>query len=174
MKEIKGSYIICDVRCSFPSLFERATFEGKETKYEISVLLPKNSDDSKELRELIKRRATEEFDGRIPKKRCLNDGDEMGRPETVGHYVLKGASDQLPAVLNTNGSQATKDQNPIYSGCRVDIKFNLWTTKNYGGYIGAGLMAVKFAGHDEPFTSAHVTPEQAREGFDFSDEEVDF
>jgi hypothetical protein len=69
-----------NVRLSFPSLFQKATFEGKETKFEGTLLLDKkqHAESIAEIQAAIKVAIKEKLGGAKvgADKLCMKDGDE--------------------------------------------------------------------------------------------------
>lgn len=155
-------------RLSFPSVFQKAQYKGKETKYEATVLIPKSDKETFQLlKSAIQAVQADTIDSKtkktivVPKdKWCLKDGDESGREEYAGYWTLKASSNKRPLVMNADKSPLTEDDDVLYSGCRVNALIGLWVQDNdYGKRVNANLHGIQFAGDDEPFatgTSADV------------------
>ncbi len=170
-----------NVRISFPDLFQRAVVNGEQGSYGATFLLDAKEHAGEikqingETETLIK---TNLKGSKVPSdKRCLKDGDDMTRPEYEGHMVVSANSKDKPHVFKPGTQQKaeTEDESGIYSGCYVDAKISLWAqNNNYGKRINAQLVAVRFAGEGEAFSSGHVTETQAADGFEVADNDAFF
>jgi hypothetical protein len=147
-----------NVRLSFPSLFQKAQFNGEETKYEATFLLDKvkHADVIKEIKSVIANKISFELKGaKVPAdKLCLRDGDEVEYDGYSGHMTLKASTKKRPLVLNKDKSPLTEEDGVVYSGCYVNAIIDLWTqNNNYGKRINATLLGVQFAADGEAFSS---------------------
>jgi hypothetical protein len=164
-----------NVRLSFPSLFQKAQFDGAETKYEATFLLDKVKHASviKEIDAAIKSKIIADLKGaRVPaEKLCLRDGDETEYEGYAGHMTLKASTKKRPLVLNKDKSPLTEEDGVVYSGCYVNAIIDLWTqNNNYGKRINATLLGVQFAGDGEAFSSGGSTA--TADDFDDIDDEA--
>lgn len=158
--------MIRNVRVSFPHLFQ----PSKMGAYGAQLLLDPNEHGP--LIEEIKGAVNSLIAGDLkgarlpPEKVCLRLGGN-GRPEYEGQWVL--SSSQKPLVVDATGRGAITDPAacPIYAGCRVHAKVDIWAQNNqHGKRINARLLAIQFAADDAPLEGNHVAPEVAMDGFD--------
>lgn len=178
----KDFIMLKNVRVSFPHLFTKPVINGEEGKCGAVLMLdPEDHKNAiatvkKNIAELIK----DKLKGRkVPSdKLCLRDGEDKGRPEYEDLMVLSANSKNKPVVLSTNGKGVIDDEDkcPIYAGCYVNAKIRLWAQdNNYGKRINAELVAIQFAAEGEALDGAHVTVDEAMEGFGSVDEDdLDF
>lgn len=150
-----------NVRLSFPSVFERATFEGTPTKYEATFLLDKkqHAETIEQIRTAIEQAIKTELKGaKVPAdKRCLKDGDEVDYDGYQGCMSFKAANKKRPLVIDTDKTPLTDDDNKIYGGCYVNAIVQLWVQNNgYGKRINANLLGMQFVKHGEPFGEKSV------------------
>lgn len=163
-----------NVRLSFPSLFQKATFSGESTdKYEATFVLDKkeHADVIAEIKSKIDTLMRDTFKGKIPAdKICLKDGDDLGRDEFNGKMTIKASTKKRPLVIDRNKSPITEDDNIIYAGCYVNAIFSLWAQSNaYGKRINAQLDGVQFYRDGEPFGDSGISVD----AFDaFGDDEL--
>lgn len=148
-----------NVRLSFPSLFRHAQFNGVSTeKYEATFILDpkKNAKELEVLRAEIARLQKEELKTKLPSdKICLKDGDESGREEMAGAFVIKTSAKRRPVLVNRDRETITEDDNLLYAGCYVNAIVSLWPQSNgYGKRVNASLEGVQFAQHGDPFAGA--------------------
>lgn len=150
----KNTIQLKNVRLSFPSLFRKATFEGKEGKFEATFLIPKSDKKTKVMLD----KAIEQViaDSKVNKvasdKLCLKDGDESEYDGYEDHWSLKAASNRRPNVINRDRSQITEDDEILYPGCYVNAVIDLWVQNNqYGKRVNANIYGVQFVKDGEPF-----------------------
>ncbi len=176
MSDQADIFMLKNVRCSFPHLFERPIINGEEGKCGAKLLLePGNKAHAQMIKavnfrinELIKRA----FQGKVnipDEKRCLRKGENTTRPEYAGFYVVSSNHKTKPVVLGADAQTVITSQEAcqIYSGCRVNAKIQLWVQNNkHGKRINANLVAIQFAGDDEPFDGSYIPVDEAMEGFE--------
>jgi hypothetical protein len=89
-----------NVRLSFPSLFQKATFEGKETKFEATLLLDKDAhaESIAEIQAAIKVAIKEKLGGAKvgADKLCIKDGDDSDYEGYAGTMSLKRPTPSAP------------------------------------------------------------------------------
>jgi hypothetical protein len=106
-----------NVRLSFPSLFQKATFEGKETKFEGTLLLDKkqHAESIAEIQAAIKVAIKEKLGGAKvgADKLCIKDGDESDYEGYAGNYSLKAANAKRPLVIDRDKTPWQSRQPPI-------------------------------------------------------------
>jgi hypothetical protein len=174
-----GHYIIKNVRCSFPQLWhEDDKGNGDVFSRSITILLdPEDPAHAAHIAEIKGAIADVMKDKpkiaavvkKKPERVCLRPGDRDEFPD--GHKMVKATSRNKILVLHKNGTKATEDDDPIYSGCRVNVKLDFWGQDNqYGKRINATVLAVQFAGDDESFDGAYVSEETAADGFESLDD----
>jgi len=166
-----------NVRLSFPSLFHKAVFDGKETKFEATFLINKDeqADKVKEVKAAIDAAIKEALKGaKLPAdKLCMKDGDGIEYAGYAGHMSLKASSQKRPIVLNRDKTPLTEDDNKFYAGCYVNAIIELWAQNNqFGKRINANLLGVQFFKDGEPFADG-VTA-SASDFEVFKDEDFDF
>jgi len=165
-----------NVRLSFPSLFRKATFEGKETKYEGTFLLNKeeHAEVVKKLQAAIKDMIRDDFKGqKISADRiCLKDGDEIGRDGYEGTWSIKAGNNTRPVTVDRSKNPVTEDDDVFYAGCYVNAIIEFWAQNNgFGKRINANLLGVQFYKEGQPFASGEKA---SQDDFDmFEDEEDD-
>jgi hypothetical protein len=106
-----------NVRLSFPSLFQKATFEGKETKFEATLLLDKDAhaESIAEIQAAIKVAIKEKLGGAKvgADKLCMKDGDESDYEGYAGTMSLKAANAKRPLVID-------RDKTPLAESLTTD------------------------------------------------------
>ena len=173
--------LINNVRCSFPQLYKVDVKEsGQKFNPGITVLLDQKehaasiAELTAEVKAVIAGNTTLAKKPPVGEKVCLrsskSDGWRDEYPE--GHLLLKAGNTKPPVVLHKDMTRMTEADDKIYSGCRVNIKVELWGQNNqYGKRVNAKLLAVQFAGDDESFDGSYVSEETAAEGFAASTED---
>ena len=148
-----------NVRLSFPSIFQRSSYDGEEGKYEASFLIPKSDTKTvKLLQDAIEAAIKESKVDKVPSdKRCLKDGDDFEYDGYADHMSIKGSSKRRPTVLNHDKSPVVEDDGIIYAGCYVNAVIGLWVQDNkYGKRVNCNLYGIQFYRDGEPFGSGDV------------------
>ena len=154
--------MIKNVRCNFPQVFSEPVINGEVGKRGIKLLIEKKDPQVKAIRAAIQECADERLKGKLPPadKLCLRDGADMGREEYDGYFVLSASSKNQPPVFKEDGRPferaeieaivAGEEEDPFYSGCRVNAMISVWGQDNkYGKRVNASLDGVQFAGDDD-------------------------
>lgn len=166
-----------NVRLSFPSLFRKATFEGKETKYEATLLLDKDehAEVIKKLQVEIKRILKDELKSKLsPERICLKDGDEIERDGYENTWSLKAANNNRPITVDRKRNPITEDDDIFYAGCYVNAQIDFWVQNNgFGKRINANLLGIQFYKDGEPFASGEKGSADDFDMFDEDDEDED-
>ena len=173
----QGHIIVKNARCSFPNLYrEDIKEDGQKFSRGITVLLdPKeHATEIKEITAKINAICKEKpkikaVVAKKPHLICLKDGD---RDEYGDVKMVKASNGGKILVMHKDKSRATEDDDPIYSGCRVNAKLDIWGQDNqYGKRINAKVIAVQFAGDDASFDGSYVSEDVAEDGFEDIDDE---
>lgn len=174
-------FMIRGARVSFPHLFKRPIIRGEEGKCGATLMLDpkKHASDIAALQTHMKTLIRDNLRGaKLPSdKLCLRDGANTTRPEYDGYMVLSASNRGRPFVLTNDGRGVIEDEekSSIYGGCRVDAKVRLWAQNNqYGKRINAELVAIKFAGDDEPLDGSYMPADEAISGFETDEDTDDF
>lgn len=167
-----------NVRLSFPSIFQKASFQGAEGKYEATFLISKEdqADLVKTINSQIKSAITENLKGaKVPSdKLCFKDGDEFSYDGYAGMMSFKASNSKRPMTIDNDKSTLAEDDNKLYAGCYVNAIVELWVQNNaYGKRVNANLLGVQFYKHGDPFgdgVSASVDDFDAFDDFDDDDD----
>lgn len=148
------------VRLAFPSLWKKATFEGDETKFEATFLVPKK--DKKTKKALMKLIEDCKEQNKIKTNKVfVRDGDDPEFEDYdgyAGHWCVKAANTVRPKVLDRDKSHLTEEDGVIYSGCYVNAQISPWAQNNkWGRRINANLLGVQFVKDGEPFSGGGKT-----------------
>jgi len=165
-----------NVRLSFPSLFQHATFGNDSTgKYEATFVL--DTVEHADAITLIKSKIAELMKTELKTKLaadkiCLKDGDDLGRPEFEGKMTIKASTKKRPLVIDKDKSPLAQEDERIYAGCYVNAVVTLWAQNNqFGKRINAQLDGVQFFKDGEPFGDGGITVDE----FDaFGDDDEEF
>lgn len=136
------------VRFSYCNIFTpRASVEGQEPKYSMSILIPKSDTTTvnaiNAAIEAAKELGKGKWGGKVPAvlKSPLRDGDleKPDAPEYEGHYFLNASAKQKPGVIDSKNHEIT-DPFAVTSGDygRVSINFYPFNTNGNRG-IAVGL-----------------------------------
>jgi len=142
-----------NVRLSFPSLFSRAVFDGKEGKFEATFLIDKSDEATKDKLDKMIKAAIKEANIKVPKdKICLKDGDDADYDGYDGTWSLKASSKKRPTVIDRDKTPLAEDDERVYAGCYVNAIVDFWVQNNqFGKRVNANLYGVQFVKDGEPF-----------------------
>ncbi len=164
------------VRLSYCNVFEaRASQEGGEPKYSVSLLIPKSDTATvdavkKAIDEVIQTEKASKFGGKDRGlKYPLRDGDaEKDDAAYEGHWFINASSKNRPVILDEN-KQAILDSRELYSGCYGRASINLFAFNSNGNKgVAAGLNAIQKVSDGEPLGGAY-TEDVAKNDFDDDD-----
>ena len=143
-------------------------------------MLDKNTQDSqvKKIRAGITDALKENNKGKKlpPEKYCLRDGDESGKDEYEGYMTVSCNTSGDIRVLAGDGKTTITESKDcaIYAGCLVNAKIRLWWQNNdFGKRVNAELVAIQFAGDGTPLTDSHISEDEAKDGFDAVDGDLE-
>jgi len=155
--------LVKNVRLSFPQLFNPRSFEGEaQAKYSAVFLLPKGSEQAKQVEAEIRRVATDAFGDKArmviekqnsTNRKLLKDGDAPEGFTTAGeqkngyegHLFIKGTSVTAPKIVGRNKQLLTEADGIPYAGCMVNVQLDIWAQKNkFGTAVNCKLLAVQF------------------------------
>lgn len=179
--------LINDARISFPQLWhdDVRVVNGKEQVYPKSATIllskTKHADTLGAINAQMKaainasesvKKAVAQAGMKAFKGICLRGAGEEGwRDEyPADHMVLKAnckKGSKPPLALHADKTHASEKDDPFYSGCRVNVKVQIWLQDNqWGRRINCKLVALQFAGDDEPLDASYISEDVAGEGFD--------
>lgn len=162
-----------NVRLSFPSLFQRATFNGEQGKFEATFLLDKeaHSDKIKEIQAVIDQMQKENLKSKLKEdKLCLKDGDGIDYAGYAGCMSIKASNNKRPKLIDRDKSQLDEDDGKLYAGCYVNAVIELWAQNNaFGKRVNANLLGVQFFKDGEPFSGGEVASDDDFDEYDDSD-----
>lgn len=165
-----------NVVISFPALFKKAQYKGKETKYEGTFILDKK-EHAKEIaiiQKEIDRILVEEFKTTRAKfkdeKICLKDGDDSDNPHFVGKFTIKATNDDKPLTIDLSKNEISELNNPFYSGAIVNAVIGMRKMDNeYGKKILANLYGVQFVKDGTRLGSNFINIQDSIHDFDSFD-----
>ena len=143
-----------NVRLSFPSLFKKAMYNGDETKFEATFLIPKDSPIVAEIKKAVADKIKTDLKGaKLGADRiCFKDGDEIDYDGYAGCMSIKAGNSKRPLVIDNDKTPLSEDDNRVYAGCYVNAVIELWAQDNgFGKRINANLLGVQFFKDGEPF-----------------------
>lgn len=174
-------FTLKNVRLSFPHVFEKASYNGQETKYEATLLIPKNNDQLETVKKHTKEALLEKFTtaDKIPKgitkgvRNCLRDGDDQEYDGYAGHMSFKASNNNRPRTLGRDKKPIQPESGLLYAGCYVDAIVEIWVQNNqYGARINANLLALRHREDGEAFGAGGI-PDGVEDDFeDLEDEEA--
>lgn len=154
IKDIKTAMITNKVRFSYANVFKpRAANEGQEPKYSVSIIIPKEDEETIKLVKQCIKAAIDENRSKlglkagkpIPSsfKTPLRDGDE-DKPDNEEYencMFMNASSRRAPGVVKkVEGKAVPIDEEEFYSGCFGKVSINFYAYNVDGGKgIACGL-----------------------------------
>jgi len=147
-----------NVRLSFPSLFQKGTYEGKENnKYEATFLIPKKDSETKKMVDEAIEKAIIDYGKKIKISKdryCIKDGDDSELDGYENNWSLKAGNKRRPIAIGRDKASLTEEDNLLYAGCYVNAVVDFWIQDNsYGKRVNANLHGVQFVKHGDAFGS---------------------
>lgn len=144
---------IKNARLSFPSLFKKAMFDGKEGKFEATVLFPKT--DKVTYGAIMSAIEACKTDNKLKvanDKLFIQDGDDKDYDGYAGMWAVKASSSKRVPIFNRDRTPIVEEDEIIYAGCYVNVIIDCWAQNNqFGKRINSNLLGVQFVKDGEPF-----------------------
>lgn len=164
-----------NVRAAFTEgLFRKGEYEGKETSYGVTLLLPPKHPGVLDLKKAIKAVRDKKWGDkqvRLVRDNPLRPCEEKDHLAGFlpGWSFCKANNATKPSVFDNAGRPVAEDDGVIYSGCWVDAIVEVYPQdhKSFGKAINLSLLGVRFRRDDDAFAGG--APAKA-EDFEWDDE----
>jgi len=143
---------------SFANLAQPSSYEGKPNKYDLTMLIDKDSETAKLIVLEVQSMLLENENKQLwyeENQLALKNGDNSDYQGNHGNWVLKANSGPQVVCLNTNKAKMSLDeiQASIVKGATVNALVTLWYQNNqYGQRVNCILNAVQFAKESQTAT----------------------
>ena len=170
-KTTQEKILIKNARLSFPSLFQKEEFNGKQGKYAATLLIDKKDKETKKKLDQLIEAAKNSVNFKIkPDMVCLKDGDDSEYDGYAGNWSIKAANSKRPQIVDKDKSQLDESDEKLYAGCYVNAVIDFWVQNNeFGKRINANLYLVQFNADGEPFGSGPTDVSDMLDDFDEED-----
>lgn len=153
-------------RLSYVNLFEPRSFDGQKPMYSVSLIIPKEDNDTVEQIRSAIRAAYHNGAGRLRENSTempslqeihlpLNDGDK-NRPTDPAYanaWYVNAKSMEKPRLFGQDGREIT-DHSDLYSGCYARCKITFYAySKNGNKGIACTLEGLRKSGDGDPLGS---------------------
>jgi hypothetical protein len=188
-----GTILVKDVRLSYPHLgkaYESKDDDGNDQKkFSLKGAFPKDRKEAMrlikgEIDRVMKENKAEDL---ASDRKFLRNGDDMGKPEFKGMYVISASDSNRPHLRDRAAKKVEPESadRMFYGGCWANVLINPWwqNNKRGGKRVNANLSAVQFVRDDEPFGTERITDEDVDQtfapvgdgdsGFDDDDHDLD-
>lgn len=150
---------ITNARLSFPNLFRKASFQGNETKYEATFIIPKKGTE-KWYEELMAQVNSALANAKMKvgaDKLFIKDGDTLDRPEYENSWVIKASNSKRPTTIDRDRTVVVEEDEKFYAGCYVNASIDFWLQNNqFGKRVNANLLGIQFIKDGESFEGDYV------------------
>jgi len=142
-----------NVRLSFPSVHQKAVFNGEEGKFEATGLIDKSDEATKEMLDKAIADALAEAKVKVPKEKwCLKDGDDSDYDGYEGHWSFKAANSKRPTIIDRDKTPLVEEDGKPYAGCYVNMIVDIWVQNNsWGKRVNANLHGIQFVKDGDAF-----------------------
>lgn len=161
-------------RLAFASIFKKASFEGKEGKFEATILFPKSDTETYDKIIAAIEQCKKDNKLKVPEaKYFIQDGDDKDYDGFEGHWAVKAGNGKRPTLLNRDKTPLVEEDGVLYSGCYVNAIVEPWGQNNsYGKRINANLLGLQFVKDGDAFGDGGKTASE--DDFDEVDEDEEF
>ena len=153
-----AKFTIKNARLSFPSLFNRAKFDGVETKFEGTLLLDKDKDAEQiaQINKRIENFLKEKFPAGAPKSvkiTVFTDGSTKDYDGYENAMAFKGTSNKRITVVDRDRTPLIEEDGKPQAGDYVNAIVDLWYSDHPKGgkQVLGNLMGVQFVKEGERF-----------------------
>ena len=148
--EEHGRFKLENVVMTWPYLYQKQIYEGRETKYKATFLIPKEH----AIIETISAHCQAKIAEKGVKVRkdswCISDGDDYEVEYNHNHYILTAGSRKMPLIITPAGEISRSDEGEFYAGVIVDALVSFWVnTKGQNRVVGE-LHLVRKVADGEP------------------------
>ncbi len=151
-----------NVRLTYPSLWKTEIYGEEDTKkYAATFVLDKikHASEITHIKNTINAGIRKNLkEQSLPDNTiCLKDGDETGRLEFSGSYIIKATNRLRPSIVDRNKRFLNESDNKPYSGCYVNAIIDIWYQNNiYGKRVNSNLLGIQFYKDGEPFGMSQI------------------
>ncbi|MHA1286565.1 MAG: ssDNA-binding protein [Candidatus Thorarchaeota archaeon] len=163
-------------RVSFPSVFEKTSFENSEPKYSVTLLFDADDPGLKKLKKLAAEAIKEKWNDDPPSNmhNPFRKGSE--KPDLDGYegkIFVKFSSTRKPQVMDKFKNELT-DVEDFYAGCFAKVMCNTYAYDNIGRGVAFGLGHVLKVKDGDPFGAGSSDPmDDFADDFDDDDNDGD-
>jgi len=152
---------INNVRLSYPNIFKKGFYEGKENKkYTVSLVLDKSNPEHIKAKKIIDDQIEELFKknkitrGAIKDdKFCVKESSE----EFKNSWLIKCGYPKRITIIDRDKTPLTEEDNKIYAGCYANVVIDIYYyDKQYGKFISSNIYGVQFSKDGEPLQGGVV------------------
>ncbi len=167
------NYMLSNVRCSYPHLFEKPSFDNGEGSRGMKVIFDMNDERDMAIKDELMKLIMETHDAKESWKEKPLGKDRLAlREDASGAWAMSAnASGDAPIrVIAPDGKTLLTQQNTnIYSGCYVNCRISIWRQNTHGGRVNVQLIAAQYCRDGEPLDGKTVLEEDAVGGFEAMD-----
>lgn len=165
-----GDFLLRNVRLSYPSLFTKAVYEGKETKFTTDCVIPKDSEQERLIKAEYDKAVNLALEQGVLKKNqitpwvkpvgprtmgimtdCDADPDHYDPENFAGCWIFKPKANKRPTVVDRQNQPIDPDSEEIYGGVRANVYCNFYIYTQNGGGISSNLQGVQKWADDDAY-----------------------
>ena len=173
-----------NVTLTYPSVYQKSVYEGQETKYQTGIILKKNDENYKALKEKYEAICQEAIaDKKLTRAQltpwirplggtkgivvdCAQDPDKYQGPRFENAVILTAKNEYKPYVVNRILEPIEESENEVYGGCVCNASVTLYIYHKVYKGIGVQLNGIQKVKDGEPFGAARLAVEDMFEEID--------
>jgi hypothetical protein len=150
-----------NVRLSYPNLFQKGFYEGKENKkYTATLVLDKSNPKHVAAKKLIDEQIETIYKETKTKRIDFKEDKFCVKEESAdfeNSWLIKVGNSKRPTIIDRDKSPLAESDEKIYAGCYVNVIIDFYYyDKQYGKFILSNLYGVQFSEDGEPFGTGPV------------------
>jgi hypothetical protein len=149
------------VRLSYPNVFRKGFYEGKENKkYTVSLVLDKSDPEHIKAKKIIDEQISNIYNETKTERSSFKDDKfciKEDSEEFQNSWVIKTGNPKRITIIDRDKTPLTEEDGKIYAGCYVNVVIDLYYyDKQYGKFILSNIYGIQFSKDGEPLEGGIV------------------
>jgi hypothetical protein len=146
---------INNVRLSYPNVFNKGSYEGKENKkYTVTLVLDKSNPDHIKAKKIIDEQINAIYNQTKTKRSSFKDDKfcvKEDSEEFENSWLIKCGNPKRITIIDRDKTPLTEEDNKIYAGCYANVVIDLYYyDKQYGKFLLSNIYGIQFSKDGEP------------------------
>jgi hypothetical protein len=141
---------INNVRISYPYIFKKGFYEGKENnKYTVTLVLDKSDPNHIEAKKIIDEQINTIYSQTKTARSSFKDDKFCVKEESEefeNSWLIKCGNPKRITIIDRDKTPLTEEDGKIYAGCYVNVLIDLYYyDKQYGKFILSNIYGIQFS-----------------------------